>query len=105
MTPDLVPEIGIAGNPEIEAPSVVDPGLPEVAGLVIFLGVERGAAQILVCARSTASPALMPALRRTLFGTTSSSLDVTTTVMALSAYQVCGGFREVTSELFAGMFV
>ena len=33
--------VGIAFNSEVEAPIAIDPGLPHVEGIVVFLGVKR----------------------------------------------------------------
>jgi hypothetical protein len=39
--------VGVATDLEIEAPRAVDAGLPDVAGLVVLLGVQRRVVQVL----------------------------------------------------------
>ena len=41
MRDDIADEIGVARNTEIKAPAPVDPGLPHVLSLMVFLGVQR----------------------------------------------------------------
>ena len=45
---DVHDVIGIAADEEVEAPIVVDAGLPEVLGLVVLLGAERRVTEVLL---------------------------------------------------------
>jgi len=46
MAADIEELVGVAINPKVKTPSAGCPGLPDVAGLVVFLGPERRMAQI-----------------------------------------------------------
>src|SRR3989442_1524012 len=43
---ELVDNVGVAGNRKVEAPVLVDAGLPEVLRFVVLLGVKRGVFEI-----------------------------------------------------------
>src|SRR5712691_4014725 len=43
---NLLKAIGVTFDLEVEAPRTGHPGLPEVSGLIIFLGVEGGVTEI-----------------------------------------------------------
>src|SRR5208337_4223424 len=47
MRDDVQNEVGVTGDEEIEAPVAVYSGLPDAAGLIVFLGAEGGAAEVL----------------------------------------------------------
>ena len=47
MGDDVQNEVGVTGDDEIEAPSAIHAGLPDVAGLIVFLGAERRVAEVL----------------------------------------------------------
>jgi hypothetical protein len=47
MRDDVQNEVGVSGDEEIEAPVAVYTGLPDVAGLIVFLGAEGGVAEVL----------------------------------------------------------
>ena len=40
-------DVGVSADLEIEAPGAVDAGLPDVAGLVVLLGVQRRVVQVM----------------------------------------------------------
>src|SRR3982751_5900912 len=46
MGHDVMQDVGVAFDGEVEAPIAANPGLPEIAGFVVFLGAQRGVSQI-----------------------------------------------------------
>jgi len=47
MAFDLIHEVDVARDPEVKAPRVVHPRLPQAAGFVVLFGAERRVAQVL----------------------------------------------------------
>src|SRR5271157_4854425 len=47
MRDDVQNEVGVTGDEEIEAPAAVYTGLPDAAGLIVFLGAKGGVAEVL----------------------------------------------------------
>jgi hypothetical protein len=47
VAPDLFHEIGVAHDLKIKSPGIIDASLPQVAGFIVFFGVERRMMQIL----------------------------------------------------------
>ena len=52
MGRDIQHDIGVALDAEIKSPRVIDAGLPDVPGLIVFLGAERGVLEMLNQERS-----------------------------------------------------
>lgn len=47
MRYNVADDVGVAFNVEIEAPTLIDAGLPEVLSLIVFLGVQRRMIEVL----------------------------------------------------------
>jgi hypothetical protein len=47
VVPDLFHAIGVAHDLKIKSPRIIHASLPQVAGFIVFLGVERRMMQIL----------------------------------------------------------
>jgi hypothetical protein len=47
MRDDVQNKVGVTGDEKIEAPVAIYTGLPDVARLIVFLGTERGVAEVL----------------------------------------------------------
>src|SRR5271157_4198822 len=47
MRDDVQNDLGVTGDEEIEAPVAVNAGLPDGRGVLVFLGAERGVAEVL----------------------------------------------------------